>query len=58
MYNTDISEAFYIRISVDELYLHSINILKYLKWNLIDWLFSFNYRRYRLHIWATPPEDG
>ena len=24
----------------------------------IDWLFSFIYRRYRLPIWATPPEDG
>ena len=25
---------------------------------LMVWLFSFIYRRYRLPIWSTPPEDG
>ena len=26
--------------------------------NSFGWLFPFIYRRYRLPIWATPPEDG
>ena len=28
-----------------------------LEWRL-GWLFPFNHLRYRLPIWATPPEDG
>ena len=27
-------------------------------WLILFWFFSFIYRRYRLPIWATSPEDG